>query len=316
MLRRDYPKEASVQTKAQLATDITSDNALLMRTHQPAVDSGSNRPSVQAGSGFTLIELLVVIAIIAILAGMLLPALSKAKAKAQGIGCMNNLRQMMLGWRQYAEDYDDLLLASLDVSATQRRVRWVNGTLDYNGGNRSNWDPQVDLAKSPIQPYLGQSFTVWKCPADKVTVKVTGGQVLPRVRSNSMSQVFDVGSWLPSPPWRTYQKLSQIVLPDKTFVLVDEHPDSINDAAFAVQMYKPDAKTAQIIDFPASYHNGACGFSFSDGHSEIRKWLGSTIQAPVKNTLMSLNVPAKDSLRDVLWMCSVTTVSVATGTYP
>src|SRR5579862_5751689 len=105
--------------------------------------------------GFTLIELLVVIAIIAILAAMLLPALAKAKTKAQGIGCLNNLRQMMLGWRMYPDDFNDLLLASLTVDASQRRVIWVTGDLDFSGSNRSNWDVNQDLAKSPLMPYLG-----------------------------------------------------------------------------------------------------------------------------------------------------------------
>jgi prepilin-type processing-associated H-X9-DG protein len=101
-------------------------------------------------------------------------------------------------------------------------------------------------------------------------------------------------------------------------VLVDEHPDSINDAAFAVQMALPDAKTAQIIDVPASIHNGACGFSFSDGHSEIRRWQGKRIKVPVKNSLMSLPLgsAAPDSVRDVIWMSENTTVSVKTSSYP
>ena len=124
-----------------------------------------------------------------------------------------------------------------------------------------------------------------------------------------MSQAFDFGGWLPAPPYRTYAKASDIASTSKTFVFVEEHPDSINDAAFAVQMIEPDKSSGNIIDMPASHHNGACGFSFADGHAEIHKWVGSAIKQPVKyNCAVPLNVPAGNSLVDAKWMSENCTV--------
>jgi prepilin-type N-terminal cleavage/methylation domain-containing protein/prepilin-type processing-associated H-X9-DG protein len=274
-----------------------------------------------ARSGFTLIELLVVIAIIAILAGMLLPALARAKAKGQGIACMNNTKQMALGFLLYADDYNDVLLACLD--GLPGRVNWIQG--DLAGWDASAADPAY-VTNSPIFPFVGRSQAIFKCPADKSVVRV-GGRAVSRIRSNSMSQVFAWGDWLDGTDrnqkkWRTYGKSSHIVTPTKTFVFVDEHPNSINDAAFATQCTGAESfNTAKIIDIPANYHNGACGWSFADGHSEIKRWLSQKsghdtgrglLNMPVYFTgarNLSLNFSARDGWVDSKWMADNSTVA-------
>ena len=257
-------------------------------------------------SGFTLIELLVVIAIIAILASMLLPALAKAKTKAQGINCLNNLRQLMYGWRLYSDDHEDKLVAAEDGIAG--RPNWFSGWLNFTA-DRANWDINAHMTNSPIWSYVGRAQAIFKCPADRAMVTVKG-QKVPRIRSNSMGQHFGNGSWLPAPTYRTYAKATDMgdPGPSMVWVLLDEHPDSVNDAAFANQMVTGDTMSAaRIIDFPASYHNGACGFSFADGHSEIRKWKDGRTIAPVKYTgTLALNVASANN-RDVLWFAEHTT---------
>jgi prepilin-type N-terminal cleavage/methylation domain-containing protein/prepilin-type processing-associated H-X9-DG protein len=284
--------------------------------HLPNISSHKSRRSASA---FTLIELLVVIAIIAILAGMLLPALSKAKAKAQGIMCMNNHKQLALAWRLYSDDNrDEIPFGYVARGNPREKQAWVQGVIDLNGANRSNWDPTYDLHQSPLWSYCGATKEIWRCPADKSTVTVSGGgdyngQTLSRLRSMSMlNWVGGNGTDLASlhggwsgPEWRVYRKQGDFLDPgpSSTFMLLDEREDSINDSFWVVDMTGyPNPAMHKIVDYPASYHNGAGGFSFADGHSEIKKWVDSrTVPLLKRGAELQLNIASANN-PDVQWL--------------
>ena len=263
--------------------------------------SEAPRPAAQA---FTLIELLVVIAIIAILAGMLLPALSKAKQKGQGVLCVSNTRQLTLAWILYAQDNNDRLVYN-QPSTTTDLNNWAGNVMSW-GADPQNTN-QTLLANSKLGSYTARNVGIFKCPADLVPCPLG-----PRVRSVSMNAFVGPQDARGTPindRWRQFLKLSEFPNPVGIFVLLDEHPDSINDGWFVFCTAADPAERATWSDLPASYHNGAAGFSFADGHSEIKRWLNGSTKRPIKRNSngFPVAVPASDR-RDIGWVAERTSI--------
>ena len=278
-------------------------------------------PESSKHSAFTLIELLVVIAIIAVLAALLLPALDKAKLKAQGIQCMSNHKQLALAWRLYSDDNGEKLLyaSGLWPYASHDPDVWVSGWLNWQTpSNPSNWDIEQDIKQSPLWNYCGRAPGVWRCPADRSSVNVNGQQ-MPRVRSMSMNlwvggfRGTDQGLSGSTDPfaaggstWRIYLKTSDMVDPGpaRTFVFLDMREDSIDVGNFAPDMTGwPDApESIGFYDLPASYHHRAGGFSFADGHAEIRRWRDERTMPPLVRSGDTPDGFRSPNNVDVLWL--------------
>jgi prepilin-type N-terminal cleavage/methylation domain-containing protein/prepilin-type processing-associated H-X9-DG protein len=272
--------------------------------------------------GFTLIELLVVIAIIAILAGMLLPGLTKAKQKAQGIQCMNNHKQLTLAWRLYAEDSNDMIVyaSHTDVNSPANKYAWTQTEMSF-GPDPKNWDINADITQRPLWKY-NQSPGIYRCPSDRSYV-VVNGERKPRVRTMSMNFYLggfggDYGSGGFGSSYMLYFRTSDLLNDrsspgvSKTWIFLDQREDTINWGNFMTHMDGFDPSNPALykftMDMPGAYHNRACGFSFADGHSEIKKWQDPRTTPPLQpQKLMRESDSPSPRNRDVAWLQDRTT---------
>ena len=285
-----------------------------MRTlYSPASGLAGSSPNQdeQAGAGFSRVDLLTVIGVLVLLGLLLTPALARTRVADQAFQCHNNLRQLLNTWRMYAEDNSDKVPSAWANAGDW----WPVGSMSWtgnaatDGANQSNWNPDLTVKRSPLWPYCGNSQNIWRCPSDAIYPCIVAngqfqGQSLPRVRSYSMNCWFNsADATFFGTGFTVYNKINHCLNPGpaKTFVFAHERVDSINDGELVVGMagYPDQPQQWTLVDLPANQHDGAGGFSFVDGHSEIHSWQDVVLTTRMGGIVYRVAAP---NSKDAYWL--------------
>ena len=260
-------------------------------------------------TAFTLLELLVVIAIIAILAALLLPVLSKAKARATAIQCQGNLKQLQLAWQMYVNDHDDFIPGNnwwqeagsngMARCSLNWMTGWEDATLADNPDN-TNTDLFLNSKWASLGEYA-KSAAIYRCPASRVMVK-EGNGLFPLARTVAMNGWMGYTNRPLDTEFQFIRKTTDLgkLSPSDAFVFIDERDDSIDDGFFGVSMVN-----ATMVEIAANYHGGGGPVTFADGHAELHRWLSPDTRFPQQAGVATENykfISVAPDDPDLLWL--------------